>query len=384
MSGTTGDYTILYQTFDGVTIEIIRDYMNLEYTLTENDYGSMYLDVPFIYPNNYFRVDERLVIIRKSAGEKISIEGDKPYFIRLTRKKYDENGRAYLHILAYDAVHLISRKIIAYPNNTSYTLKSGSADQIMVAIFRENFGDLAVDLEGLPVVLTQRRLPDYAQLYSPASGNAAQITTDDMSRLLVLPRLQEIANQSRNAGYYLSFDFVSSGLRNLVFTTYIGQRKNYRGVNSTSKLVFSVANQNLMYSSFESDHTETRNFIYAGGRGQDNNRLIETEADYAAIALSPFNRIEDWIDVDTEDILKAAGEAAAVVKQRSPKLIFNGHIAQTPECLYGVHYEWGDTVVAVQDDIAIDVHLDTVNVKVSPDGNEEIQIMARNYDEGEY
>lgn len=377
-------YVVYHRTSDGEVLDIIRDFNSLEYTLTENDFGSLYLDIPANYPDNHFKIDNRIEVYRTVFNTIGGVEGGKPYFIRLVRVKYDENNKKYLHILAYDSIHLLSRRIIAYPGDTSYVLKSGSADQILVALFRENFGDLQTDLDGLPEVLTQRKFPSYAQLYATPSGNAASITTDDMSRLLILPRMQSICEQSRNAGYYLSFDFVLHGYKNLVFTTYIGQRGSNHGKDSPTQLKFSVFNQNLSYSSFEMDHTEVKNFVYAGGRGQSNNKLIETEADYQSLTLSPFNRLEDWMDTDTEILQEAADEAAAIVKQRAAKMIFNGHITQTPECLYGLHYQWGDIVTAVQDNIALDVHLDTISVKVSADAGEEITAYARNYGDGEF
>lgn len=384
MTAIPVSYIVCHRTVDGEILDIIRDFNSLEYTLTENDYGSLYIDLPANYPDDYFKIDDRLEVYRTVSNSIGGVEGGKPYFIRLVRIKYDETHKKYLHILAYDAIHLLSRRIIAYPGDTSYTLKSGSADQILVAIFRENFGDLQTDLDGLPSSLTQRKFPDYAQHYAQPSGNAASITTDDMSRLLVLPRMQSICEQSRNAGYYLSFDYVLQGYKDLTFTTYIGQRGANHGKDSPTQLKFSVFNQNLSYSSFEMDHTEVKNFVYAGGRGQSNNKLIETEADYNTWNLSPFNRCEDWMDTDTEILQEAADAAAAIVKERAAKMIFNGHITQTPECLYGLHYQWGDVITVVQDNITFDVHLSTINIKVSSDNAEEINAYARNYNEGEF
>lgn len=383
----TSRYTVIHRTVDGQILDIINDFMTLEYTLTENDYGSLYLDLPDIYLPDHFAIDNRLEVVRTASDGINRIEGNKPFFIRLVRYKYDEDGKRYMHILAYDAVQLISRRIIAYPNNTSYSLKDGYADKILVELFRENCGDLVANLDAyyiVPALMVNRPFPTYAQHYAPASASGYSIKTDDMSRQLLLPRMQDICEMSRENDIYLSFDYIRLNERDLEFRTYLGQRGSNHGTGSSSRIIFSVDTQNLSYSTVEFDHTETKNFVYAGGRGQDANRVIETEADYEAWLLSPFNRCEDWLDVDGEDVWPAALEAAAVIKKRAPKTVFNGHIAQTPACIYGVHYQWGDLVTAVQDKNSFDVHLDTVNIKVSADGNEEINIYARNYDEGEY
>jgi hypothetical protein len=190
-----------------------------------------------------------------------------------------------------------------------------------------------------------------------------------------------------NGGMYLSFDIVYNGYNKPIFKTF----SNARGIDRSGKdsgipkFIFSVEKGNLNYSTLAYDHNEEYNYIYAGGSGRDDSRIIAEAYNDTWIQKSPINRREDFIDArDNVSTNQVQADANARLQEAGPKEIVNGHIIQTKDSLYGLHYKYGDIVMANINGLSIPIHLDSVNVTVDGSGDEDIKIFTRNLDDSEY
>lgn len=357
----------------GVYVKTLKVWFRLEYNRVENSIGSLTVDLPFIYPTGFFKVDGRLLVyVKENPFSQEYLDGDTIYLIRLVTEKIDEQGKHYIHILAHDTIDIVDRRIVAYAAQTSYSKKENMTAEVMIkAIMRENFGSLATD--------TDRDITSHMTIepdHSPAQ------TTIAMTKLfpwqLVLPLIQDICTESREMNNeYLCFDVVPSG-GILEFRTYIGQRGSNRGSTSQKPLVFSYANQSLSYQSVSFDASEEKNYIYCGGQGNEENRVIKTASDTARIGLSPFNRIEDFYNATRYENADAVqSEANVQLSKMKATTKFNGHIVQRTNLIFGVDYHFGDVVLAKIEGRSIDVHLNGFSRLVEESGNVETRIFAR-------
>lgn len=368
-------YYVLHKDFYGNIKQNITDWFTLEYAKNENDYGSMYLDLDPTVDPSVFKIDDKLEIMRTIGGGPPILELGTQWLVRLARRKTDERGQRITHILAYDLTQILDRRIVAYAAQTSYTNKTGPIDNIMKAIVRENFGSLATD--------ANRNISTYFLVPSDISG--APSITDTFARQKVLALLQTLAQKSTNDGTYLSFDVLKSSETTFTFHIFLNARGTDRGTYSGYRLTFSLENGNLNYASSSKDHTEEKNFIYAGGQGEEQNRVVKTAYNQDRINASPINRIEDWIDATSSpDPNSVQKEADSRLEEARPKIAINMHIQQSDECAYGLHYNFGDIVSVTYEGGTMDVHLDSLHVVCDGSGREDITMLARNLSDNEY
>jgi hypothetical protein len=336
----------------------------------------LYLDIPpNKYPKGTFAIDGRFEVWRRSTGGVYKRDMDAVWFIRLIRYKVDENQKHYLHILAHDAVSILDRRIIPYSAKTTKGKKKQAADDMMKDIVYENFGAGATD--------SSRNVSSW--FFADGKYANAPVVEKEFAYQKILPLFQEICEESTTLGTYLSFDVVYDSQTSLRFATYTGQRGVDRGSNSDNAITFSLENGSLSYGSYAKDHSEERNYIYAGGRGEDEDKIISQVSSASRIAISPLNRCEDWIDAkDIEDPKSVKSQAQQRLAETAPKTSINGHISQTNDLLYGIDYEYGDVVIAQVLGNTMDVHLDTVHIVVDSSGEEQLKVYTRNLDDSEY
>lgn len=365
-------FKINYFTPFGIYSKTIKIWYRLEYNRVENEIGSLTLDLPAIYPEGLFIVDGRLMVyVRETQFSPEYLDGDGVYFIRLVTEKIDEQGKHYIHILAHDAIDIISRRIVAYAAQTSYAKKTAIAEVMIKDIMRENFGSSATD--------TARNITNYMTIEPNASPAQTTVSmTKTFAWQLILPLIQDICQESRELNNeYLCFDIVPND-NILQFRTYIGQRGSNRGTSSPKPLVFSYSNQGLSYQSVTFDSSNEKNYIYCGGQGDESNRVIKTASDSARIALSPFNRIEDFYNAtryENSDAVQSEANVQLAKMKATTKL--NGHIVQKTNLLFGIHYNFGDIVIAKIGRRSIDVHISGFSRLVDENGKVETRIFAR-------
>lgn len=371
----TASYYIVHRDAYGNNKGVISppDWFKLEYIRKENDYGSLYLDLVPDFPFDYFQVDDRLEVFRSVEGGSFYRDMEAVWFVRLVRHKTDESQHSYLHVLAHDAVSLLDRRIVAYQSGTAHTNKTAHADDMIKQIARENYGVLCED--------TTRNISEYFKIDD--DFGLAYTTTREFARRKILPLMQEISDDSANSGDYLAFDVVYDSPSSVRLKTYVGARGQLKNDN-LNRIILSMESGVLGYASIAYDRTEEKNFIYAGGRGEKDDRVIATAKNDSRIGASPFNRCEDWLDARDEDSVDAVQASAnARLEEAKPKTIANGHIQQLPGALYGVDYFFGDVLPFQYQNHVIDVHLDTVRITVDSSG-ENVVIYSRNLDEAEY
>lgn len=358
----------------------IDDFYKLELFRGEFGYGSLYLDLPLKrYHSLGFQTDWRLEVYRRSSISPLVRIGDTQWLTKIVRNKVDEQNKEYLHLLAYDPLQILAKRIVAYVAGTPYALKEDMcADDMIKEILRENIGaevtDGARDLSQWLVIEENK-------------GQAPKITLDDFAFQQILPLLGQICDKSEAAGTYLSFDIVyDDALEKLVFKTYTGQRGTNRGKDSLMPLYLShhsdyanVMGGNLSYASVETDATDEVTFVYSGKATEQTNNFFVTLANQSTINTSPFGRAEDYLTTgDSLDYYDMMVEAKEWLQHKHRLFRLNAHVQSDASLQFGRDYGFGDLVLFRYGGETYNIHLDEFRIVVSGGGSEEISITSNN------
>lgn len=347
----------LYNAF-GRNSRPLNDYTSLEFVRIVNNVGALTIVLPATsYTLDEFQIDGHIAIFRRPVGGAWALEGETIWFVRRITHTLSPNGEALIKLLAYDAIHLLQRAIVAYAAGSAQADKAGAADDMMKAIVRENLGDLATD--------TARDISNYLSV-APYLGLGPFIDKR-FAWKNVLQVLKEIADTSAQTSTtsYLAFDIVATTVETLQFRTYMNQRGKDRRYPGSSYYPIGSEHGNLVNVERVYDYSNEWNFVYAGGQGEEEDRDIETASDDFAIAVSPLNRIEKFHNAtQAETTAQLQDEARRALWPGVRQITYSGDIESVDE--YGVKWGWGDFVTADFGGIyAPDCRIESVKISVS-------------------
>lgn len=374
----SSDYQVTLHRPDGRPVATLTDNISISMARAINAVGVLQLTVPVSvgfsvagYSRASYRRDSRIVIRRRpSPIQPWRLVGDTIWFVRLIELILDQTGEYQLKITAYDTLNIVNRRIIAYDAETPESDKTAEADAMIKEIMRENFGTLATDPD--------RDLSDYLLIAADLPATSTPSISKSFAHKNVLTTLQEICQSSATEGTWLAFDVVAQGVDQLQFRTYVNQRGQDRRVPmGTSPLILAPEHENMGTIESIDDYISEVTFVYAGGTGEGGDRIVETASDPVRIAASPFNRIEEWRDSrNTADPVALEDEAQSLLRQKRPRRILSGTVVESPACLFGVHYDYGDYVTAQFDGDKFDCRIEAFKIDLNNTG-EKIDVKLR-------
>ncbi len=355
----------------GVRIAQLDQWLKLGYARVVNDIGTLVLELDPDSDASIYQRDTRLGVWRQGPNGALTLDTECVWLVRKIKRVLSASGERRLRITAYSDNELLRRRIVAYAAGSTQASKSDYADDMMKAIVSENLGGDATD--------TDRDISAYLAIESDLG--AGQDIDKAFSRRNVLTVLQELADASAEAGTNLYFDVVTPTPGALVFSTYTGQRGDDRTITGNAPLLFSPELGNLADGELEVDYANEVTVVYAAGKGEGEEREVVEMEDTARSDASPFNRIEALRDArhaDTTAELTAEGNG--FLKAGRPRLTFSGSITDTPQCRYGVEWNWGDKVTVQFEGRQFDAHISSIRVTIAG-GKEEIEASLRTDDE---
>lgn len=299
--------------------------------------------------------DSRIVVWRQPDGgaAKIDFAGKlRGYRVRREGK----NLRFVLRGVDYNDD--LYTRIVAYPAGSSESAKSGLADDIMKEIVRENLGSSASIYRNISAT----------GFYVAADTGSGTSLTKGMAWENVLDTLQEISKASyRTPATGVTFGVVPLGKGvNREFVTRIGQW----GADQRNRVVFSEANGNMVAPEVEVDAMDEVTYIYAGGQGQGEERMIVEEEDTLRSGESTLNRREAFFDggnYDTESGLTAVAQAK--LEEGRPVFRVDFQVQDTQQTVYGRDWGLGDLTTVQVFGWQYDCHIAAIQVNVA--GNKE-------------
>lgn len=365
------EYQINIADPNGNRIGVIDSFLSFEYQRVVNQVGFLDIVVPFgAYPVSWFEQDTIFQLWRQVDGNKPYLEGETSFYQHYWKKTLKSDGSKTFEVYATDPLEMVFHRIVPYPAETTYTSKTGPIDDMMKAVMRENFGSLATDTD-------RNYEPDFVV---QVDLSKAPSSFKGFAHRRILDVLQEWAKESYTKGTYLAFDVICNVPlvgHGLEFRTYIG----YRGVDhrksSTDPLFFSPENGNILEAMRSDDNRDMYNFVYAGGQGLGQARILKTQANLASIGEAPMNRQELWVDArNTNDPGAVQAEADQALYDNRTRRTFTGRIIDIPSLRYGVQYNFGDFITVDWDNEAIDARVDGVNIKMQ-EGVETVNLALR-------
>ncbi len=357
-------YEIWLGTDAGVVKQIIDRPISLSYTLALNDIGILQIVLPGDFDMANVRLDSWIWVYRFIGNLRVLV-GNTVFFIREIERQ-SSNNQNLLIFSAVSAIELLARRIVAYASGTSQANKSGAAETVMKEIVSENLGADAGAGRDLSAYMTI------------ASDNGAGATvTKGFSWDNVLDVLQEISQYSVLAEDAIYFDVVYQNTGKLEFKTYAGLRGQDLSYSSGQGLIVSPQHDNLGQAVYTQDWTSEATYIYAGGQGQEADRLVVSASSADRIQTSVLNLREDFVSATMQSASSGLfSSAQSELHKHRPVRLFTGELMNTPTMRFGIEWNLGDKVTAVFDGKPFDCIINGVSVRVNA-GKESIAAKLR-------
>lgn len=141
-------------------------------------------------------------------------------------------------------------------------------------------------------------------------------------------------------------------------------RRITNGVNSPMLFDLKIGNMDIPILSLNS--SEEKNYVYAGGTGAGEDRIIKELQDITAIGRSPWSRKEAFVEgrqQETGDPLEAVGNAYLQANKKQNNLTFD--VRLTPNSRWLKDWGLGDVISARYFDYEFDKHITEISVVVS-------------------
>lgn len=346
--------------------------ISFETVRSVNTIGTLKFSMPFgTVPSNWLQQDYGVLIMRSTPGGTMAILHETLYLIQKVRHR-NEAGKRVTTVECVDANDLLRGRIIAYYAQSSQAAKSAiAADNMLKDFIQENLSSTASDYASS----TSRGLAA-GTLAVQADLTLAPTRSKNCAWRNLYDILREVCNDSRTQGTYLAFDIVVKPGLGLEFRTYTGQRGIDRR-SGTNAVILSEAAGTLINAELTMDYTQVCTTIYAGGRGEESARIIQTASDTTRIRTNKSRR-EDFIQAfQGETAAYVLGEAQAELANRRPKLSFSAEFQETPTVRYGVDVGFGDYVRCDEFGYLLDCRMDTVSLAVDEEGRERLDVALR-------
>ena len=355
-------YELVWYTHEGVRKGVIQAFNSLEYIKTQNQIGSLVVDIPRgLYQYDEFSVGDIFEVWREKNGT-LELQNETAYFLQDWEFWADSEGGEYIRLVASDANWLLDTAIVAAFSGSEDAEMTGIPDDLMKAIVSKQLGSTASAWRSK---ITE----------APNLGAGGASISKAFAYRNVLTVVQELADLATEAGVWLGFDVVRTAPGAFEFRTYTGQRGQNHGRNSGDPRLVGKQYGNLSEATFGTYHADERNWVMVAGQGEGTARVQVIRENIPRRDASKWNRREyfkDSRDDSTTAALEADGDAA--LEEFKPKQVLTGTIHDTPGMQYNIHYWFGDILSVEAFGYHVDCHVKAVRVRVDQDGGEQLDI----------
>lgn len=330
-----------------LSIEFARSFGNVgELRITVDDKGLS----PTLYQRNW-----RIKLWRHLPGRAPIFVGNTIWFLR--KVTWDVLGKT-LSFHAQDALGLLRDRIVAYTPQTTFADKTieelGAipfADDSILAYLRENFGEDCVD--------TERDASSY--FFIPEDQSRGAQVNKEAAWQDILGVLQDVARSSTQLGVPIVYDVSMNQDGKFVFDLWTGRRGTDRTIGSAQPHVFGVQQNNVSELNLTWDYSEEKNVAYVGGYDTGASRVVATVVYDDRVRLDPFSRAEVFLDGGDSDVLSVLQHIGRTALEGfRPILRAEATAVETNESIYGVHYDYADTVSLIAGGIELPVDITAV------------------------
>jgi len=352
---------------DGERIALLDTVGGFAVSKVANAVGACAVTLPIEF-DDMIGVDYILEFWRRPIGGSLKLFNT--YFVRRWRFQDEASGQQLTFLWGFDPKYLLGGRVVAYNAESAQASMTDELDDMMRAVYIDNFGaDAAVgrDLTSVGGGITVQ--PELS---------AAPSVTMAFAWTNVLKTLQKMADTSRFGGTNLYFDleptFTSAGLIGYNFVTKTGQPGLDRTWSSSHPAFFGRLWGNLESGYIEYDHSDEINYMYGRGRGTTDSRYEGDAEDTTRQGSSIWNRREGYANASAggggmSDAITQA-YAQSRLEQARPVWRAGGVLLDTSQARYDIDWTFGDKVVFEHRDGWLDVIVDAVAFAVDGGGAE--------------
>lgn len=275
---------------------------------------------------------------------------------------HGENGSTFV---AYcpGVLSLLGTRIVNWAAGTANRtdFASAKAETIAKTLVSYNAAASATTANG------RKRDGAISGLTSQADGGAGNTLDWRCHGKNLLETLQELALVGGG-----DFDLIPSSPTAYEFRWYAGQR----GTDRTATVTFAMPLGNMAEPSYYLTRSTERTVaaVWGQGEGSDRDYVTRTGTNYAADNDSEL--YVDAKDIDKGQTAALQGRGDAKLAEVEARARFEFKALQTPATRYGVHYDVGDLVTAVNpfNGDSYTVQVRAVTVTLEADGGEKIEV----------
>lgn len=353
------DYEVFLLGDDWTRLDFLPRFHNLKFVMTANAPGAFqidysHLDVRWLAP------DRIVEIWRRSGDFRFRC------FTGLLRKWPDKtarDGARQISLVGEGLNGILDRRIVAYRANTPQADKHGPADDLMKAVVRENLGRLAEEA---------RNLTD-AGFTVQSDVGAGPVVSKAVEWISVLDALQHFAKEAAGTDDEVFFDVVPVSKGVLEFQTWIGQRGMDR-TEGAGICYFGLEQGNLSEPELAYDHSKERNFVYVGGQGDGEKKIVLEVEDAGRVGVSVWNRCEVYESAPSDISdggLQSVGDG--VLAEMAPGKRIRGTLQDTKAAQWGKDWNFGDRVLVRYEGEYLPVVIRAMDVEVNYRGQEKVR-----------
>jgi hypothetical protein len=359
-------YEIVLSLITGERLATVDNFVSLNYSKVANDLGSFSVALPSNFDVSLLDKDRVISVWRKPVGgaQALDFRG----LILQIFEREEANG-AYMPVVYGASLnHLLKRRIVAYAAQTTYTDKTGSADDVMKAVVRENLGALATDSDR---IISSNNFSVQADLSLGPSQTRAFAWRN------VLTVLRDFSQQSRTNGDEIFFDVKPVTDSQFEFRTYQQQP----GSDLREKLTFSREFGNLGWAQYDRNWRDFANLVYGLGDGDGISRAY-IQAYVTTAEPAGSDRIEATHDARNEGGTSGliSATAAAMQDVRAVKH-FQGEALSVPGSIYGLDWNFGDYVTASFRGRQFECIIRAIAVRLNQSRSEDISALLEAYND---
>jgi hypothetical protein len=156
------------------------------------------------------------------------------------------------------------------------------------------------------------------------------------------------------------------------FQTFIPYLGVDRSSSSSSPVIFSREFSNLGRPRWEEDWFEERNYVWGGGQGEEDDRMMDPEDDVWRMHKSLWNRRECFQDAREESTqLGVANKAYERMQKERPVVRFIGDLLDSNLTRFGKDWNYGDNITARYHGREFSGVIDGYTISVDKEGKEE-------------
>lgn len=370
----------------GARLALLDQETYFNYSISVHSIGTIQVGIPYevikkkLGYGNVFLPDRQIEVWR-NPGKGFSTNLERVYFIRKSNTyQRKEDGALMVSLYGRDAKDLLNRRYVIQAEETSPTLKTDYADDMMKSIVSEQM--LYGSVLGKNGVQNNNRA--FPEAYFSVQGNTSRgpTITRDFSNKKVLDACREIhdatveKNIASSANRVIYFDVMetigTNGRIGFEFQTF----ENYRGTDLTNGVRYSVDNGNIESPSLNLEYYDEVNAVFSKGQGRGGNRINELVENTNRIGASPWARTELVISSSAKTTARAQAIGYQALRENRPIRRLDAVFLSTPgdrthpQSLYGVDWKVGDLLPVNFAEQYFEVEVKIVYVSVNDAGVE--------------